>query len=237
RGHEVDLYEQADVIGGQMNLADKPPFKDHFSLLVPYLRRQIELSGVKLHLNKKITKQDILDMKPDAVICATGLKPASPPIPGAELTVNAKEILAGRNAGKSAVIIGGGSVGCETAEFLAEKGCAVTVIEMLGTLAGNTGKTAQSILLGHLKAAKVNLLTECKVKEITAGGVSYTDRDGAEHFVKADTAILAIGDKPDTSLYDSLKVEIPEIYNIGDSAGGGIIPNAVYDGYTLGCGI
>ncbi len=237
RGHEVDLFEESDAIGGQMNLADKPPFKNHFSLLVPYLKRQIELSGVKLHLNKKITKQDILNMKPDAVICATGLKPASPPIPGAELTVNAKEILAGRQAGKNAVIIGGGSVGCETAEFLAERGKKVTVIEMLNTLAGNTGKTAQSILLGHLKGAKVSLLTECKVKEINANGVSYTDKDGREHFVKADTAILAIGDKPDTSLYDSLKNELPEIYNIGDSAGGGIIPCAVYDGYTLGCRI
>ena len=76
-----------------------------------------------------------------------------------------------------------------------------------------------------------------EVIEITANGVSYTDKDGGEHFVKADTAILAIGDKPDTSLYDSLKNELPEIYNIGDSAGGGIIPCAVYDGYTLGCRI
>ena len=169
------------------------------------------------------------------MICATGLKPASPPIPGAGLTVNAKEILAGRKAGKSAVIIGGGSVGCETAEFLAEKGIKVTVIEMLDTLAGNTGKTAQSILLGHLKGLKVAMLTECRVKEISAGGVSYTDKDGNEHILKADTAILAIGDKPDTSLYDSLKDDFSEIYNIGDSAGGGIIPCAVYDGYTVGC--
>ena len=234
RGHRVDLFEAENDIGGQLDLAAAPPYKDHFRLLKPYLKRQLELCGVTLHTGVKLTKQDVLSLRPDAVVCATGLKPAAPPIPGAELAVNAKEVLAGRQTGKRAVIIGGGSVGCETAEYLAARGRKVTVIEMLDTLAQNTGKTAQSILLGHLKAEKVKLLTLCRVQKITPEGVAYLDPDGTEHFAKADTTVLAVGDRPDTALYDELKGEVPEIYNIGDSAGGGVLPRAVYDGYTVG---
>jgi len=234
RGHKVDIYDEAGEIGGQMNLACKPPFKQHLGLLKPYLERQLELHGVKVHLGKRVTKEDIINMKPDAVVCATGLKPAVLKIEGAERAVSSRDILKGAACGKNAVIIGGGSIGCETAELLGKNGKKVTVIEMLDSVAGNTGKTAQTILLGHLKGYGVKLLTGCRVDKITEDEVIYTDKDGKSASIKADTVILAIGDKPDTSLYDSLKDEISEIYNIGDSNGGGIIPAAVYDGYTVG---
>lgn len=132
------------------------------------------------------------------------------------------------------VVVGGGSIGCETAEFLAKQGKKVAIIEMLDTLANNTGKTSQTILLGHLKGHGVKMLTECKVDRVTADMVYYINKSGAEESVKADSVVLAIGNRPNTSLYDSLKNEIDEIYNIGDSNGGGIIPNAVYEGYTIG---
>ena len=173
-------------------------------------------------------------MNADAVVCATGVKPARLPIEGAERAVNAKEILKGKAAEKNTVVIGGGSIGCETAEYLAAKGKKVTIIEMQDTLAGNTGKTAQTVLLGHLKGHGVKLLTGCRVEKITADSVIYKDKNGNSASVKADTVVLAIGDKPDASLYEQLKDKVPEIYNIGDSNGGGIIPTAVYEGYTTG---
>ena len=105
---------------------------------------------------------------------------------------------------------------------------------MTDTFAGNTGKTAQTILLGHLKGNGVKLLPESRVEKITATEVFCKSKDGKTHSLRADTVVLAIGNKPDSSLYDSLKDEVKEIYNIGDSNGGGIIPNAVYDGYTVG---
>lgn len=234
RGHKVDIFDMASEVGGQMNLACKPPFKQHLGLMKPYLERQLELHGVNVHLGKKLSKQDVLDMNADAVVCATGVKPAVLNIEGAERAVNARDILDGSESGKNAVIIGGGSIGCETAEFLAKQGKKVSIIEMTDKLAGNTGKTDQTILLGHLKGYGVKLLTECRVEKITANEVVYKSKDGKNASVKADTVVLAIGDKPDTSLYDSLKEEVKEIYNIGDSNGGGIIPNAVYEGYTVG---
>lgn len=234
RGHTVDIFDMANEVGGQMNLACKPPFKQHLGLMKPYLERQLELHGVNVHLGKKLTKEEVLNMNADTVVCATGVKPAVLNIEGAERAVNARDILEGKPSGKNAVVIGGGSIGCETAEFLAKQGKKVSIVEMTDKLAANTGKTDQTILLGHLKGYGVKLLTECKVEKITATDVIYKSKDGKMTTVKADTVVLAIGDKPDSSLYDSLKDEVKEIYNIGDSNGGGIIPNAVYEGYTVG---
>ncbi len=234
RGHEVHIYDMEDEVGGQMNLACVPPFKQHLGLMKPYLERQLELHKVNVHLGKKLTKEDILGMNPDAVVCATGVKPVSLKIPGIQRAVNATDILKGAPAGKNVTVIGGGSIGCETAEYLAKQGKKVSIIEMTNTLAGNTGKTDQTILLGHLKGHKVGLFTECKVEKITETDVVYKTKNGKTNTLKADTVVLAVGGKPETELYESLKEEIKEIYNIGDSNGGGIIPNAVYEGYTIG---
>lgn len=234
RGHTVDIYDAANEVGGQMNLACKPPFKQHLGLMKPYLERQLELHGINVHLGKKMTKEDVIALNPDAVVCATGVKNAVLKVEGAERAVNATDILSGKMSGKNVVVIGGGSIGCETAEFLAKQGKKVSIIEMTDSLAGNTGKTAQTILLGHLKGNKVDILTNCSVEKITPTDVVYRTKDGKRNSVKADTVVVAIGTRPESSLYESLKDEIGEIYNIGDSNGGGIIPNAVYDGYTVG---
>ena len=234
RGHTVDIYDSANEIGGQMNLACKPPFKQHLGLMKPYLERQLELHGVNVHLGKKMAKEDVLALNPDAVVCATGVINNKLPVDGGERAINAVDVLNGASSGKNVVVIGGGSIGCETAEFLAKQGKKVSIIEMTDTFAGNTGKTAQTILLGHLKGNGVKLLPESRVEKITATEIVYKSKDGKMNSVKADTVVLAIGNRPDTSLYDSLKDEVKEIYNIGDSNGGGIIPNAVYDGYTVG---
>lgn len=234
RGHTVDLYEAGSVVGGQMNLACIPPYKQHLGLMKPYLEHQIEITGVNLHLNHRITKEEILEIKPDVVVCATGVVPATLKIEGADRAVNARDILTGTQTGKNVVIIGGGSIGCETAEYLAHKGKKVSVVEMQADVAANTGKTAQTILLGHLKGNGVRLFTESRVKKITSDSVIYKDKTGKENSLRADTVVLAIGDRPNNSLYESLKDSFEEIYNIGDSNGGGIIPNAVYEGYTVG---
>lgn len=234
RGHEVDIYDKASEVGGQMNLACVPPFKQHLGLMKPYLERQLELTGVKVHLGQEVSKQDILDMKPDVVVCATGVNPAEVKIEGVERAINATSVLEGADTGKNVVVIGGGSIGCETAEFLAKYGKKVAIVEMQDTLASNTGKTAQTILMGHLKGNGVKMITGAKVEKITEDKVLYIAADGSHNELPADSVVMAIGNRPSTKLYDELKDEGFEIYNIGDSNGGGIIPAAVFDGYTVG---
>ncbi len=113
------------------------------------------------------------------------------------------------------MIIGGGSVGCETAEYLAEKGKKVTVIEMLDTMAEKMVNVARTILMGHLKGLGVTLLTSCKCLEITDSSVACQDKEGTVHTIPADTVVAAVGDKADNALYRALEGKVPELYNIG----------------------
>lgn len=234
RGHLVDLYEKADEVGGQMNLASVPPYKDNFKLLKPYLENQLKITGVHVHLGKEVSTDDIINMHPDAVVCATGVNPVVLKIPGAERAITANDVLSGASTGKNVVVIGGGSVGCETAELLQKQGKNVAILEMTDTFAANTGKTSQTILISHLKGHGVKLLSESKVEKITDNAVVYKDKKGKSRKVPADTVVMSVGNRPNTALYDSLKGKIKEIYNIGDSNKGGILPNAVYEGYTIG---
>ena len=153
------------------------------------------------------------------------------PIPGAERAIQAKEALDGAKTGRQVVIIGGGSVGLETAELLAAAGKQVTVLEMLDTLAAKMVNVTRTIVLGHLKGYGVRLLTSCRCQEITDRSVIYQDRDGAVHEIPADTVVIATGDRPDSSLYEALKGKVPELDNVGDSNGAGVIAKAVNQGY------
>ena len=97
------------------------------------------------------------------------------------------------------------------------------------------------IFIGHGLLAQpdlVNLIEEDREDEIRPCiGCGHCIDHQLQHGARAvcsGNAVLEIGNRPDTSLYDSLKDEVKEIYNIGDSNGGGIIPNAVYEGYTVG---
>ncbi len=238
RGHDVSLYEKSSEIGGQMHYAVKPPQKNLMEQLPPFLAKQLVRTGVDTHLNTALTADEIIEMKPDVVICATGVKPAKLPIPGFEKTVSAKEILDGAECGENVVIIGGGSVGCETAEFLAEKGKKVTIIEMLDTVAEKMVNVTRTVLLGHLKHYGVQILTSCNCKEIMDDAVIYADKDGNVQTLPADTVVVSVGDKPDSSLYDELKEKGDfELYNIGDSAGAGTIVKAVNQAYYCALGI
>ena len=231
RGHKVSLYEKDDRIGGQMYYAVKPPHKQNMELLVPYLERQLELTGVDVHLGTKVTADDILALQPDVVICATGVKPAVLPIPGAERAISAKQALDGAETGENVVIIGGGSVGIETAELLAAAGKKVTVVEMMDKIAEKMVNVTRTIVLGHLKGLGVELLTSTKCQEIGENSVVAAGKDGEKREIKADTVVIAVGDRPDASLYEELEGKVAELYNSGDSAGAGNIANAVNHGY------
>lgn len=237
RGHQVSLYEKADKIGGQIFYAAAPPHKENMAPLIPYLEHQLEVKHVDVHLNEEITPEKILELKPDAVVCATGVVPSTLPIPGFSHTINAKEVLDGKETGEQIVIIGGGSVGCETAEYLAEKGKKVTVIEMLDTMAEKMVNVARTILMGHLKGLGVTLLTSCKCLEITDSSVACQDKEGTVHTIPADTVVAAVGDKADNALYRALEGKVPELYNIGDSAKPDSIAASVSQGYYCGLGL
>lgn len=125
RGHDVTIYEQIDRLGGQLFLAAAPPGRDEFEELAKDLAIQVQVNNIKTVFNTVVDETLLKQEKPDQVILATGARPLSIPVPGADLphVVQAWDVLTDKaTTGKNVVVIGGGAVGVEVALFLAEKG-------------------------------------------------------------------------------------------------------------------
>lgn len=220
RGHKVTLWEKEKELGGQALIASMPPHKYEIKGLIEYLKTQLSKLQVKVNLGKEMTPQKILDNKPDVVIVATGAEPSFPDIPGLQMdhVVSALDVLKMKvETGTKVIIVGGGQIGLETAEFLAQKGKKVTVLEMLPEAGVDVELFTKFFLLERLAEAGVAIRTGTKVDEIVKGGV-LSDKDYLKKgwLDKADTVVLATGMKPNNSLYFSLKGKIAELYVIGD---------------------
>ncbi|RMI32724.1 NADPH-dependent 2,4-dienoyl-CoA reductase [Nocardia stercoris] len=125
RGHTVDLFESDDKIGGQFDIARRIPGKEEFSETIRYYTRQIELSGVRLHLNTRATAQQLIDGKYDEVVLATGVRPRIPGIPGIDhpkVLTYAELVRDGKPVGKKVAVIGAGGIGFDVTEFLTVEG-------------------------------------------------------------------------------------------------------------------
>ena len=135
--------------------------------------------------------------------------------------------------GNKVVVIGGGLVGCETAEFLAEKGKGVTILEMLGRIANDVPRASRWVLMQRLRKANIAMETNLKYEEITAEGVKAT-RDGNPIFFPADTVVLATGSLPNKELAIQLQNRVPEIHLIGDCVEPRKIKEAIEEGFSVG---
>jgi len=129
RGHEVHLYDSAAEIGGQFNMARQIPGKEEFSETLRYFRRRIELTGVKLRLNTRITAEALIAEKFDEVLLATGVSPRNPRIPGQDHPAVAHKVLSyidvllhKKPVGARVAIVGAGGIGFDVAEYLVEQG-------------------------------------------------------------------------------------------------------------------
>lgn len=234
RGHKVFLFEKSDRLGGQMTIAAVPPFKAEVSDLTEYLISQVRALGVKIKLSGEITENTLKEISPDAVILATGSKPIIPPIKGIgrKGVFTANDILAGAVEAQGTVaIVGGGMVGCETAEFLADKGLPVTVIEMLEEIAPDMGMINKAMLLMRMNEKGIKVSAGTIVREITDNGMIVEKMGRTETLPGVDTIVLATGSRPDDALKDMLeKMNIP-FRKIGDCAKAGKIIDAVHEGF------
>lgn len=239
RGHRVRIFEKGPRLGGQLLLAVRPPHKRNLEPLLGYYERQLAAAGVEVHLGRELGPAEVLDSGADVVLCATGVKPARLPIPGFELphVLNAKSVLAGRPVGRNVVILGGGLVGCETAEFLLRRGKHVGIVEMLPELAGRMVTAHRIILLGHLDRLGVRTYTSARCVHIDRATVLIEDGGGRRRSIKADTVITAVGDRPDTALFDAIRHRHPNAMLIGDALKPEGIGESVRAGYYAALGI
>ena len=215
KGHQVDLYEASDVLGGQMRLAAVPPGKGDITQMV---RNEITLCnkyGVKVHLNTLVDNQKVKDEQPDVLIVATGAKPLRPNIKGIENTINAIDVLDGKvQCGKKALVIGGGLVGCETADFLGERGFEVAVVEGREDIAMDIISEHKIYLLKSFKENNIQVHTNSMVKEIKADGI-IVDHQGQEETLSGfDSIVLALGSVSYQPFEENL---VKEQYVLGDA--------------------
>jgi len=232
RGHDVVLLEKEKELGGNLAAAGVPPFKSDFGSLNRYFVGQLEKRGVAVKRNQEATDLSPEVSEADAVILATGASPLLPDIPGieGENVLTALDVLMKRReVGNKVVVVGGGLVGCETAEFLAKEGRAVTVLEVLDKVAGDMGPTLRWRLLSRLKEAGVAVETGAQVKGLQAGGVEVILK-GEERFFEADHVVMAAGMKANDRLAQGLK-EKASFFQVGDSLKPRKMGEAIEEGF------
>ena len=230
RGYEVDVYEKEAQVGGQIHLAAVPPRKDEILRSVAYYECILPALGVNIHLNAEATVE-IMNAA-DAVIVAVGAHDLLLPIPGADgaNVVSSWDVLAGKaEVSGHCAVIGGGLVGTETAEYLLEKGCSVSIIEMMDKIANGESSTILPTIMADFKAHDVKQFVNTKVSAIEAGAVKATQGE-EEISIPCDMVVMAVGSKK--NVFNVEGVTVP-VYYAGDCSGDrtASIAEAIRGGY------
>ncbi len=219
RGHHVTLIEKSSTPGGKLNCAAAADFKYDLNNFVAYQRRMVEKLGIDLRLGVEATPEMVEAMQPDVVIAALGADFSRPPVPGIENAITAEDVyhLPHSQLGQSAVIIGGGDIGCETALYLAQKGIQVTIVEMQRDLCPETFSLTRYAMLNLLaKTRLASAFMSASCAEINDSGVVVKDRFGMTRQIDAEMVILAAGMKPRQSAAESFRQCAPEFFAVGD---------------------
>lgn len=236
RGHEVVLCEKENELGGLLRLAAVPISKQELCKVIKFMARRLDNEGIDVRTGCEVTPQMLeTEFKDYEIICSTGAKPKEIEVfKQFKQTMTADDILSGRKfPGRKIVILGGGSVGCETADYLAPlvndlfpANRDVTVIEMTGSLMTGDGGAAKSRLTQRLMSKGVKLLLNAQVKKVDESTITY-EQDGEEHTIKdADTLVFAVG-------YTPTKVEYENAHYIGDCGKVGNLKDAISGAYQL----
>ncbi|HYB21931.1 MAG TPA: FAD-dependent oxidoreductase, partial [Thermodesulfobacteriota bacterium] len=238
RGHQVTLVERDKKLGGQLRLAALPPGKEKISWYSDYLIGQMKKLRIKIRVNQEVTPAYVQQLKPQVVIVAAGATPWIPDIPGVKnpKVIRAWDVLGGKKkvADSLVLVAGGGTIGCETALWLASQNRKVMIVEMREGIALDLEPINRLDLQTKVQQMGIKVLVKKTLKRITEEGIIIADENGKEESIQAEKIILALGVKSDDSLSKKLEGRVPELHVIGDSCEPGKIMEAVYDGSRIG---
>ena len=222
RGHDVILLEKNTELGGHFLVASYPPAKGEIAPAVRSLIVRCREAGVDIRLGVTVTPELVGELKPDAVIVATGSTPLILPIPGLADCgyVNAEDMLTGKyNVGKKVLIVGGGMVGAEAAEHLAERGHDCDIVEMKPVVGEDIMPEPRKYIMASLEHHRVGQFTNARVSEFFTDGVAYTSTlDGSSHELRGyDNVVLAMGYRSNNTLSAELEKLVQQVIVIGEA--------------------
>ena len=200
-GHTVEIWDVAKQAGGQMPLALAAPDKEDVAGVWTYRVEELTRLRVPIRLGVAITVEALRRFAPDVVIVATGSRPRPVPLPLAVKVpvLQAWDVLADPariRHGATVTLIGGGMVGIETAEVLGARGCAVTVIEILPSVAREMARNNRFDVLVRLEHYGVKLLTETVIEGVTDGKLKLTHKGEGRYHDPGDAIVVAVGPTP-----------------------------------------
>lgn len=238
RGHSVTLFEKTDRLGGQINYAKMPPHKWRMGLITDWYGNQLEKLGVELKLGCEASFENIMALKPNLVVIAAGATPMMDKVPSSVELVRPWDILSGKKdlkGVKTVAMLGGGMVGCETTEYLSERGCEVTMFEMLPTI--GTGAAPLNLLdtIVYFSEKGISTKVSTTVLSVDEEGVHYRNAEEGERCFKADIYVCAIGQaslRPDFA--EKLEQEGIRVILAGDSDRVDKVFSAVHSGFYAG---
>lgn len=234
RKFKVVLFEKAEKLGGTLNVADKPAFKDKLTRLAETMTIQLEKLGVEVRLGAEATPEMVNALNPVGVIVACGARPVVPPLPGVEgkQVFLAEDVLLGKAAptGKVAVI-GSGLTGLETAEMLLSRGLEVSIVEMATQIGPGIFGAILNDELSRITPHNPGLYPGHKLLSIGEGCVKLEKADGGQVELAADSVVLALGVRPRVDVVKAFERGCRNVRAAGDARQGGRIATAVREGY------
>lgn len=234
RGHRVELFEKDSRIGGQLILAGTPPRKDKILDYVTYLEEELASTDVKVHLNTAFTADDAAGF--DSVVIAAGAQARDMKVEGSDgCRITAWDALRQEKAsfaGKSVVVVGAGSVGCETALHIQEGGAAVSVVELRNKIAADMDNISRMKLMHELEEGKVGLYPSTVLDKVDSGVGSLKNvADGTVKEIPCDLVVIAVGSMSDRTLAEELYSRGIPAAVVGDAQTIGKIGDTVRGGF------
>ncbi len=243
RGHHVVLCEKEENLGGMARLAAVPIAKEDLTKMIKYMARKLQQAGVDVRLNCAVTEEMLRgEFKDYEVVAGTGASPiVIKPFTAFKQWMTADDILSGKSfPGRKVVVIGGGAVGCETADFLAPlvndlfpRNREIIVLEMLPGVMLNESGPGRSLLVQRMMKKGVEMICSAKVERVEEDKIYYT-RKGQEYCIDdADTLVFAAGYKIEPQMEEMLKTCGMNYHLIGNATKFGNIKDAISCGYQV----
>lgn len=236
RGHRVTLLEKEELLGGAALVSG--PVNPLNAALVRFLERDARAASIDIRTGAPATAAAVAALEPDDLVIATGAVWSRPDVPGAEganvrAGADLKAVLAADELGTKVVVVGGGMIGLEVAEWLRGRGSVVTVLEPGAVLGVEMAHPRRARAVYELRTGGVELCTYAELVSIDESAVAWRDAQGVEHTEQADQVIVTTGATARGDAASDLAPPGCNVHVIGDAAGLGHIQGAIRSGFDL----